>query len=243
MKSAPTIKWFKLLDSTNTEAQRHIQLYDNLSVVAAETQTKGRGQRGNTWLSAPGENLTFSVVLKPGELPAKDFMFITFMAASAIRDYLRSEGIPAQIKWPNDIYVGKKKICGMLIENSISGGAISYSIIGVGLNLNQEEFPGDLPNPTSMKLLTGRSFPPKDTLEKLLTYFNFRALAHARESLYEEYLKDLYQAGQPCPYRNLITGEEFTGIIRGVECSGLLNMEMPGGEARLFSFKEVGYIL
>jgi len=203
----------------------------------------GRGQRGNSWHAAPGENLTFSIVLKPEDLPAGDMMYITFMAASAVRDYLRSEGIPARIKWPNDIYVGKKKICGMLIENGISQGRIASSIIGIGLNLNQERFPGNLPNPTSMKLITGRSFPLKESLERLLTFFNFSALAHAREALRETYLEDLFQAGTSCRYRDLASGEEFTGIIRGVEQSGLLNMEMPGGEARLFSFKEVGYIL
>ena len=91
MKNAPEIKWFKELDSTNLEAQRHIQSYDNLSVVAALNQTAGRGQRGNTWDSSPGENLTFSLILKPEAFPAKDFMYITFMAAAAVRDYLRAK--------------------------------------------------------------------------------------------------------------------------------------------------------
>ena len=244
MKNAPEIKWFKELDSTNQEALRHIQHYDNLSDVAAVEQTAGRGQRGNTWHSAPGENLTFSIVLKPEEFfPASAFMYITFMAAGAVRDYLRSEGIPAQVKWPNDIYAGRKKICGMLIENGLEGDRIAYSVIGIGLNLNQESFPGNIPNPTSMKLITGRTFPPEQSLEKLLTYFNLHALERARGELRENYLKDLFQKDSACSYRDLASGEEFTGIIRGVEPSGLLKMEMPGGKARLFSFKEVGYIL
>lgn len=243
MKSAPEIKWFKELDSTNLEAQRHIQLYDNLSVVAALSQTAGRGQRGNAWHAAPGENLTFSLVLKPEAFPAADFMYITFMAATAVRDYLRSEGVQARIKWPNDIYAGRKKICGMLIENGLAGSCIAYSVIGIGLNLNQESFPGNIPNPTSMKLITGRAFPLEQSLNRLFTYFNVHALTHAREELRRSYLEDLFQKDTACRYRDLASGEEFTGIIRGVEPSGLLNMEMPGGGARLFSFKEVGYIL
>lgn len=241
MKNAWAIKWADELDSTNSELLRHISSYDNLSVLAARRQTSGRGQRGNSWLSEPGANLTFSILLKPSSLAARDYMSITFLVAAAVRDYLVSEGIPARVKWPNDIYCGKRKICGMLIENGLEGSSIAYSVIGIGLNLNQVCFPESIPNPTSMRLLTGREFSPEETLEKLLSFIDVRTLAHA-EKLRENYLRGLFQKDTACLYRDIASGEEFTGIIRDVQDDGLLVMEREG-KRHLYSFKEISYIL
>ncbi len=150
------IMWFESLDSTNKEAGRRISDIDNLSVVAAEVQTQGRGQGDHTWLSPKGENLLFSIVLKFGEgrVHAKDAVKISGHTAEALVAFLDSYGIKAWIKPPNDIYVGRKKICGTLIENSVKGQWISHSIIGIGLNINQRNFDVSLPNPTSMVLET-----------------------------------------------------------------------------------------
>lgn len=241
MKNAWSTKWFDELESTNSELLGHIQCYDNLTVIAARNQTRGRGQRGNTWLTEPGANLTFSILLKPEALDAKDYMSITFLAAAAVRDFLVDEGIAAQVKWPNDIYVGKRKICGMLIENGLEGSRIAHSVIGIGLNLNQVCFHESLLNPTSLKLQTGREFEPEKTLEKLLTYFDVHALAHVEE-LRRNYLHGLFQKDIPCRYRDVASGEEFKGIIRDVQNDGRLVMET-AGETRLFSFKELSYIL
>ena len=146
------IMWFKSLDSTNEEARRHISDIDNLSVLSALEQTDGRGQRGNTWTSNAGENLMFSIVLKSPFLMAEDHFALNEIAALSVADFLSTYGIKAEIKWPNDIYVGEKKICGILIENSFRGKTISTSIIGIGLNINQRNFNVNLPNPTSMVL-------------------------------------------------------------------------------------------
>ena len=146
------IMWFKSLDSTNEEARRHISDIDNLSVLSALEQTDGRGQRGNTWTSNAGENLMFSIVLKSPVLMAEDHFALNEIAALSVADFLSTYGIKAEIKWPNDIYVGEKKICGILIENSFRGKTISSSIIGIGLNINQRNFNVNLPNPTSMVL-------------------------------------------------------------------------------------------
>jgi len=146
------IMWFKSLDSTNEEARRHISDIDNLSVLSALEQTDGRGQRGNIWTSNAGENLMFSIVLKSPVLMAEDHFALNEIAALSVADFLSTYGIKAEIKWPNDIYVGEKKICGILIENSFRGKTISTSIIGIGLNINQRNFNVNLPNPTSMVL-------------------------------------------------------------------------------------------
>ena len=158
------IMWSEELDSTNEEARRRISDLDNLSVLSVERQTAGRGQRGNSWRSAPGENLTFSIILKfrtcdslsddaaMPSLKAADQFILSEISSLAIVRLLENHGIKASVKWPNDIYVGSCKVCGMLIENSLRGSSVSSSIIGIGLNVNQRNFDVSLPNPTSMLL-------------------------------------------------------------------------------------------
>ena len=155
------IIWLKLTDSTNDEARRRLDALDNLSVLAAETQTAGRGQGDHTWTSAPGQNLTFTLVLKfppCAPLATSEILLITQAVTGGIRRYLLSKGVESRIKWPNDIYVGDRKICGILIENILDGKQVSSSMIGIGLNLNQDRFPADLPNPISLRQLTGRTY-------------------------------------------------------------------------------------
>ncbi len=246
MESMIRIKWFEELDSTNNELLRHIRDYDNLSVIVAVSQTAGRGQRGNRWLSEPGDNLTFSLLIRPEALPAREVMALTCLATLAVRDTLRDEGVPAVIKWPNDIYVGKRKICGMLVENGLDGTDIDWSVIGIGINLNQTVFPGEILNPVSLKRLTGRSYELEPFLEKVCRGIERRlpelASTESRNGLRAAYERDLFQKDMSASYRDLATGEEFTGIIRGITPEGLLRIEAEGRE-RTFGFKEVGYIL
>ena len=246
MESKIRIKWLEEADSTNNVLLRHIRDYDNLSVVAAVSQTAGRGQRGNRWVSAPGDNLTFSLLLRPEGLPVREVMAVTCLATLAVRDRLRDEGVPAVIKWPNDIYVGKKKICGMLVENGLEGTDVDWSVVGIGINLNQTVFPGEVLNPTSLKRLTGRSYELVPFLEKVCQEIGKRLpeldSPEGRKGLREAYERDLFQKDSPAPYRELATGKEFTGIIRGVTPEGLLRVEAEGQE-RTFGFKEIGYIL
>ena len=246
MENKIRIKWLEEVDSTNNVLLRHIRDYDNLSVVAAVNQTAGRGQRGNRWVSAPGDNLTFSLLLKPEGFPVREVMALICLATLAVRDVLRETGVPAVIKWPNDIYAGKRKICGMLIENGLEGGFIAWSVIGIGINLNQTEFPGELLNPTSVKRLTGRTYDPVSFLEticsgleKLLPEL---ATEDGRKCLLDTYERDLFQKDSPASYRDMGTGEEFIGTIRGITPEGLLRMEA-GGRERTFGFKEISYIL
>ena len=148
--------WLDSVDSTNNEVKRNVDVLGNFSVIAAREQTAGRGQRGNVWLTEPGMNLTFSIVIKYEQLQVKmkavDQFEISEMTALSVIDLLAEYGIEARIKLPNDIYVGDRKICGILIEHSLQGEHLSHSIIGVGLNVNQLIFDPSLPNPTSMQL-------------------------------------------------------------------------------------------
>ena len=146
------IKWYRTIDSTNTQAAREIDTAAEGSVWIADYQTAGRGQRGNKWESSEGENLTFTILLRPEFLhPAQQFQ-ISQVCALGVCRYLSDKGLPTKIKWPNDIYIGNKKICGMLIENSVRGDKLAVSISGIGLNLNQTVFSSDAPNPTSLLL-------------------------------------------------------------------------------------------
>lgn len=171
------IQWHKVLDSTNNEAKRRFGTLDNMSVIAALYQTAGRGRGSHSWVSAAGENLTFSLVLKfrEGMLPSSEAVRITHLATVSVCDLLMEEGIEPRIKWPNDIWVDDRKISGMLIENSFTGASVTGSIIGIGLNLNQKRFDPLLPNPTSLTLLTGRKYSPEATLDRLYEIFCRRA--------------------------------------------------------------------
>lgn len=161
------IYWLKTTDSTNNELRRRLNQSGNLTIIAAETQSAGRGQGDHTWHSEPGRNLTFSILLRHRFLKATDALAVTSIMALGIRDYLRTKGIEPWIKWPNDIWVGEKKICGILVENTIHGDTIEFSIVGVGLDLNQTDWPPELPNPVSLKDLTGREYDTHEELEQL----------------------------------------------------------------------------
>lgn len=165
------IKWFAELDSTNNEARRTLDALDNFSVLATESQTAGRGQGLHTWYSTPGRNLTFTVVLKPRELPARDGILITHITTVSLVKYLEYHGVQARIKWPNDIWVDDRKICGILIENVLDGPVIAASIIGIGLNINEKGWPDYLPNPVSLSELTGRQYDIHSELETFYKIF------------------------------------------------------------------------
>ncbi len=170
------IKWHETLDSTNRELRRHIESYDNLSIVAARTQTEGRGQGDHRWTSNAGENLTFSMLMRfgTGFIHARDEQVINDYVTPVLVSFLAREGVEAWVKKPNDIWVKDKKIAGILIENILDGEYVSCSIIGIGLNLNQTEWPEELPNPVSLTQLTGKGYSPEEVLEDLASCFEER---------------------------------------------------------------------
>lgn len=252
MEKKYDIIWYESLDSTNDEALRHLDSLDNLSVIAAERQTAGRGQRGNVWESAPGNNLTFTFVMKFGDgalpaLPASSQFLISEVTALAVSAFLEENGIRARIKWPNDIYCGDRKICGILIENRVRGEMLSSSVCGIGLNLNQTTFPPDIPNPVSMKLETGKDFNPKASLKRLMDIFTdilgTALLPGGPEKTESLYLSRLYRKDSRHRFIDCSSGIPFEGIIRGISPTACLLVEIPGSSLRAFSFKEIQYII
>ena len=252
MKNKHDIIWLDTVDSTNSEARRRISKVDNLSVVSALEQTAGRGQLGNKWLSKPGENLTFSITLKfsgNDTLDVHDQCVISEIASLSVVDFLAANGIEAKIKWPNDIYVGNKKICGILIENGLTGSHISHSIIGIGLNINQRNFNVSLPNPTSMTLLTDERYDISESLNEFMSIFQEYVRRYLNVNggftrLRKLYLGQLWKLDEPMLFNY---GEDkknvFTGIIRGLTYIGNLIIETEKGELKEFAFKEIGYII
>ena len=255
MTKRADIIWLEMVDSTNDEAKRHIYDIDNLSVLSARQQISGRGQRGNTWSSEAGKNLTFSVAIRFGydgvePLQAYDQFVISEITALSVVELLASHEINAQIKWPNDIYVGSKKICGILIENTLSGTDVRYSVVGVGLNVNQTSFDTSLPNPTSMAMISAHEYNLEDLLEEFLDIFKeyVRRYCNGKGGygrLRKLYLSQLWRKGIPAGYidQTATPPEEFTGCIRGLSDVGNLLVEKEEGELKEFAFKEISYKL
>lgn len=196
------IIWIDRTESTNSELKRAIETYDNLSVIAAAEQTAGRGQGDHRWITAPGENLTFSMLFRFGEeypvqVKTSDAVMVTWISTLAVRDYLLDNGIVSRIKWPNDIWVGDRKICGMLIENISCAGMLTASISGIGVNVNQKDWPAELPNPVSMRELTGKTYTLAPEMERLAGHLRARyaeaASGEGRKSLEEEFEKHVFR--------------------------------------------------
>ena len=233
--------WLDTVDSTNSEALRRLPELESGTVIAAREQTAGRGQRGNTWFTEAGQNLTFSIVLKDLELPAADAHLLNYLASVAVAEFLDGYGVHCSIKWPNDIFVGRGKICGILVENSLSGGEVAASVIGIGININQKEFP-QLSNATSLFRCTGKDYDIEACLAAFLNVFSGNLSSCGL--LVEKYSSRMFQKGVCAKYHDLLTDEEYTGIIRNVEPDGRLHIyDKDNSKDRYYRFKEVSYIL
>lgn len=238
----------KEVDSTNNYLRNLPagQIEKEFVAVVAKSQTSGRGQRGNTWESAPGKNLTFSIRMNPTFLTAREQFILSQAMALSVKetldDYVRAPH--PRIKWPNDIYWNRKKLCGILIETNLIGKNLETCIIGVGINLNQEEFHSDAPNPVSVWQITGHTTEPlaimKKVIQRFVTYYEQIRQGHTHD-LIEHYHKALFRR---VGYHHFRQGETlFDARIRGVESDGHLLLEDREGNIRTYSFKEVEYVL
>ncbi|MDR1553256.1 MAG: biotin--[acetyl-CoA-carboxylase] ligase [Prevotellaceae bacterium] len=239
------ILWYSETESTNDLAHSAIDSNEsNGTVFVADNQTKGRGQRSNTWESEPSKNLTFSIILYPDFLKVEEQFLLSKAISVATVDLLKEYGLPAKIKWPNDIYVGDKKITGILIENNIIGNRVASSIVGVGLNVNQRIFVSDAPNPTSIAIELDKEFDRKTLLERLLLLFEQRYKSLAENDyrgLEKDYFSYLYRNDGFYSYTS--GGSKFDAKIIGISNIGELLLETESGEQRKFGFKEIAFVI
>lgn len=228
--------------STNTLA---LQLCQTSSapegtLVITLNQTAGRGQRGNTWEAEPGKNFTMSLVFKPAPLALKDQFYLNIFTSLSLHDYLVSKNAPSPcVKWPNDLYVGSKKVCGILVESQISGNSFSNVVVGIGFNVNQQKFTSD--TATSLAVTLHQTFDLQTELELLLSHVEARYL-QLREGklnvLLTDYMSVLYGLHKPLLFT--LGDETHEGIIQGIDDSGRLRVII-GTEERAFGVKEVSY--
>ena len=244
-----------VLDETDSTNRYISQLCNNpqkavaeLTTVSAEFQTAGKGQRGNTWEAEKEKNLLFSFVLYPTFLEARCQFILSQIISLSIKEELDRWSDEITIKWPNDIYWRDKKICGILIENDLSGHFIGRCISGVGININQKEFHSDAPNPVSLKQITGKEHNRHEILAHILKrvqiYYN--GLQTEERNTYAaeisaRYARALFRRRGFHLYED--ANGKFSARLLRVEQDGRFVLEDENGKEREYLFKEVQYIL
>ncbi len=238
--------WIESLDSTNRYA--NIQVKNGTAaegkVYATHVQTNGRGQIGNKWLTRHRQNLTFSVVYEPTFLAATEQFYLNMAVCLALSNFLQKEVyLPALVKWPNDIYVDYEKIAGVLIENTLRGTHLSHTVIGIGLNVNQDIFEEELSSATSIKLKTDKEYVLEDLLDTFLSYLEAEYLqlkARRFEDMYARYTANLLFFNEERVFT--ANDQVFSGIITGINSDGRLIINTRAGN-KLYAFKEVAFVV
>jgi len=228
--------------STNEIAESILKekgIYEGTIVVTGH-QTAGQGQRGNTWESEPGANLTFSLILQPNFLHARKQFFLNIITSMAVADFLISLGCKGvKVKWPNDVYCGTKKVCGILIKNTILKENLGTSVIGIGLNVNQGSF--KISTATSIKTILGVTSSLPEVLEGLSMCLEKRYLQLKNGGgvkLEEDYVSQMYWAFENHVFH---AESEFHGSIQGIDTYGRLQIKTEKG-VNAYNFKEVAFI-
>ena len=243
------IFYYPVIDSTNTRAKQLAEEdYPTGTLVVAGQQDAGRGRRGRSFESPQGAGIFMTLMLKP-ELSPVNAPMLTLVAALAVSAAIvKTTGRPAGIKWPNDIYWNEKKICGILIENDLSGHHIGRSISGIGVNINQETFRSDAPNPVSLKQITGQEHERylilANIMRRLKEYYillQTDSSGNAANCIAERYARSLFR--REGFHRYADADGEFLARLLCVEPDGRFILEDQAGKVRGYLFKEVQYIL
>lgn len=240
----------KAVGSTNTYASELLQQLKPVegTLIYTFNQQSGRGQRGNVWESEPNKNAAFSFILYPSIVLAEQQFILTKITSLAVADLMAdllrasAKSPEIKIKWPNDVYVGSKKIAGILIENTLREKHIQHCIIGIGININQLTFSEGL-NASSLALFTGIEFDLNDVIEKLCEKLEARYLqlrANKKDLIDAEYLARLYQKDEWRRYRS--NNQEFDGKITGVAINGKLHIALHSGGVKEFDLKEIQFV-
>jgi len=218
---------------------------DEVTVAVTNNQTSGRGQMNNSWISEPYKNLTFSLFTTLKKVKVEHQAYLNFAVSLAIYDVLLEYDVPnLYIKWPNDIMSGKKKICGILIENTFSHSRIKNTIIGIGLNVNQEKFHKNLTNASSLKIILKKSIELEALMNTIINHINLKISCVELKNfnqIYNRYHQALYKKGIPTTFLNQKTKQLFMGIINGVSSSGNLQIQLEDKSIQEFGLKEVSF--
>lgn len=218
--------------------------YEEGTIVWADFQSAGKGQRGNGWESDNKKNLLFSILLYPDMIKAGQQFILSQIVSLAVAECLSQYIEDITIKWPNDIYWKEKKICGILIENNLEGDLIKESVAGIGININQTKFTSDAPNPISLKQITGENYklcdPLIDIRNSIFRYYK-ELQNGTSESIIKRYKEQLFRADGYHTYNDGTT--DFMARIKDIEPNGLLVLETKDGKIKKFAFKEVKYVL
>lgn len=242
---------FAAAESTNSLAVAAVTAQEppaQGAVFLAHEQTDGKGQGENRWHATPYDNLSLSVVTYPEHLPIANLFVLNQVASLAVartvKDYLPAHLAPrVSVKWPNDVYVGDKKIAGILIQNGLRGSRLAWSVIGIGLNVNETNFPENLRgSATSLKLLTGAQIELEPVRGHLFEHLSelYRFTDHRLLPTIDRYYHDLlYRRDEPSQFYHVATGRTFHGVIKEVTAAGLLRVVMVGGRTSDFELREV----
>ena len=213
------------------------------TVIVANSQTEGKGQQGNRWISEPGKNITLSLILYPAFLDVNEQFYLTKFVTLGLLDFLSKYiSVGLSIKWPNDIYHNQSKLAGILIENSIQGSRIKHCIIGIGLNIHQENFDESLPNPTSLSLISEKEYDMAKLYRVLFKCLEARYLqlrSGKFKIIDEQYHQQLYRLNKISRY--LINGKEVEASMLGVTKSGLLKI-LSGNTCTEHVMKEITFL-
>ena len=214
-------------------------------VIITDYQTQGKGTDANTWESEKEKNLTFSLILYP-DFPADQQFVINKAISLGIYDFLRNmlPDYKISIKWPNDLYIGDKKVCGILIQNSVIGNKLDSMVVGIGLNVNQTVFTGNAPNPVSLKMTSGIEYKLEDLLHKLLNsiferYTNIRS--ESTQKIETDYKRALYRLMEWHQY--LFKDIKVQARINGSNVYGQLELETKEGDTLTCDLKEVKFVI
>lgn len=253
------IEFIPEIGSTNSELLRRAAAGEPLTdwlTLCTYRQTAGRGQRGNGWESEPDKNVSFTTVLPTAALAPEQLPRLSMVVPLAVALALQGYHLPASVKWPNDIYVGDEKICGILIENILQGGHIAGSIAGIGVNINQRLFVSNAPNPTSMALLAGHDFDKQEVLCAILYQLQtlWPLVTTQDEQLHHLYMQHLYRRNGLWLWRERAASaapmaisherqDSFEATIKDVNNEGQLLLQQTDGSIHAYNFKEIQYII
>lgn len=244
-KPAPPVIHLQETDSTSNYLTT-LSLHDKVeefTIVRADFQTAGKGQRGNSWEAENGKNLLFSTIFYPDFLEIRKQFLLSQAIALSIKEELDTFADGFSIKWPNDIYWHEQKVCGILIENDLLGSSIQKSIAGIGININQQQFHSPAPNPVSLWQITGKEHNLMAILNgivgRIIDNYTLLKAGKAKE-VSERYHDSLFRKeGMHC-YQD--ASGEFMASIVGVKPGGTLILKDMEGREREYAFKEVRFI-